>query len=400
MRTSRRHARAGRRLRSPRRLAASLVLAALAHVALGAVLASTGWLPAYLSSTRLPDPLVVTPPEAVSAVELRDDEPAARDVDKIVEALRRPDPPPDPREEEKKKEEEDSSAKGQVVDIERPAIEARPDQAKYLAEYDSRVAHETRGAVGRDRAGGPREIQGGAESHLPSPPPVQPGTPNARPGLPGPRRRTAAEASRPQQGQGGAAEQLSPDGTDARPGDPGHPGAADRPRLGEEGVPGTPGLPRPSLRPSDDQLARAISKGAGAPDWLGDVDDGESTALNAKKFRFASFFNRLKRDVAREWNPSVVYVKHDPKGNVYGIKDRVTVVRVHLRPDGTVASLDLIGSSGAGFLDDEAMDAFRRAAPFVNPPAQLVEQDGLIHFTFSFIFELSGRTNTKVFHYD
>ena len=59
-----------------------------------------------------------------------------------------------------------------------------------------------------------------------------------------------------------------------------------------------------------------------------------------------------------------------------------------------------VSTSGAGFLDDEAMDAFRRAAPFVNPPPQLIDKDGLIHFTFSFIFELSGRTNTKVFHYD
>ena len=147
-------------------------------------------------------------------------------------------------------------------------------------------------------------------------------------------------------------------------------------------------------------LRRAIVKGTGSPDYIGDVDDGDGTALNAKKFKYASFFNRIKRDVAREWNPSLVYVRHDPSGNIYGVKDRITVVRIHLKRDGSLANLTLAQSSGAGFLDDEAMDAFRRAAPFVNPPPQLVEDDGQIHFNFGFIFELSGKTSTKVFRYE
>ena len=74
-------------------------------------------------------------------------------------------------------------------------------------------------------------------------------------------------------------------------------------------------------------------------------------------------------------------------------------VRVHLRPDGALQGVTLLESSGVDFLDEEGIDAFRRAQPFVNPPPQLVEADGLIHFNFGFIFELSGNTRFRVLRY-
>jgi TonB family protein len=92
-------------------------------------------------------------------------------------------------------------------------------------------------------------------------------------------------------------------------------------------------------------------------------------------------------------------MRHDPSGNIYGVKDRVTVLRVHLKPDGRVASVEVLNPSGVDFLDDEAVGAFKRAQPFPNPPQQLVEADGQIHFKFAFIFELSGKTSFKVFRY-
>src|SRR5260221_106145 len=82
-----------------------------------------------------------------------------------------------------------------------------------------------------------------------------------------------------------------------RPGAPGERTGSVWPRLGEGGMPGTRGVPHPNLRPTPEMLARAIGKGAGSPDYLRDIDDGESTALNAKKFKYASFFNRVKRAV-------------------------------------------------------------------------------------------------------
>ena len=163
---------------------------------------------------------------------------------------------------------------------------------------------------------------------------------------------------------------------------------------------GSPGIPQPNLKPTQEMLAKAIGKGAGSMDYLKDVDDGEGTALNSKKWKHAPFFNRIKRAVAQEWHPEMTYVQHDPNGNVYGVKDRVTVLRIHLMPDGKLAGWTIMQSSGVDFLDDEAIDAFKKAGPFPNPPKELVEADGQIHFNFAFIFELSGHGSLKVYKYN
>jgi len=75
------------------------------------------------------------------------------------------------------------------------------------------------------------------------------------------------------------------------------------------------------------------------------------------------------------------------------------VLRIHLSPDGKLAAWTVLQSSGVDFLDDEAIDAFKKAAPFPNPPKDLVEGDGQIHFNFAFVFELSGHGSLKVYKY-
>ena len=48
------------------------------------------------------------------------------------------------KEEQAKKEEESTKAPGQVVDLARPREEKRPENARFAAEYDSAVEHQTR----------------------------------------------------------------------------------------------------------------------------------------------------------------------------------------------------------------------------------------------------------------
>ena len=89
--------------------------------------------------------------------------------------------------------------------------------------------------------------------------------------------------------------------------------------------------------PSEEQLARAI--GGGTQDALKDIDDGDETALNSKRWRFASFFNRVKRQVAEHWHPDEVYRQRDPTGAVYGRRNRYTELRVQLKPDGRLSNV-------------------------------------------------------------
>ena len=150
--------------------------------------------------------------------------------------------------------------------------------------------------------------------------------------------------------------------------------------------------------PTEQQLARAI--GGGTQDALKDIDDGDETALNSKRWRFASFFNRVKRQVAEHWHPDEVYRQRDPTGAVYGRHNRYTELRIQLKPDGRLSNVALALPSGLEFLDDEAIEAFKEAGPFPNPPRQLVESNGLINFGFGFLFDLNGPPQMRWFRYN
>jgi TonB family protein len=144
-----------------------------------------------------------------------------------------------------------------------------------------------------------------------------------------------------------------------------------------------------SIQPSASAMASALA-GTGL-DRIDDVVDGDHTALNALSWEYASFFNRVKQKVEQFWHPDLEWRKRDPYGNIYGIKDRVTVLLVVLRADGSLKKLYVMQPSGAPFLDDEAYEAVRQAAPFPNVPPPLIDRkDGLVKFTFSFIVEVGS----------
>ena len=141
----------------------------------------------------------------------------------------------------------------------------------------------------------------------------------------------------------------------------------------------------PNLIPSYGVLARLDS--APASDHLKDVEEGEGTFLNARRFKYASFFNRVHKGVSNAWEPLRELRRRDPRGQVYGRATRVTVLNVTLNADGDLTKVHVARSSGIGFLDQEAIYAFQRAQPFPNPPAGLLE-DKAINFNFGFNFDI------------
>ncbi len=318
------------------------------------------------------------------------------------------------KEEELKKEIEQKHPLGQVVELPRPAIEQRPDQAKYVSEFDSKVDRETKAPNSRDKSGAPAAAPTPATPPVPvQPPPAPTAAAAGKKGTPAPAAASEQAAVAPStagQEEDSTAAPAAPDGElpmVGRPAQRPRPATAGAGALSKLGAAGgsssgeTPAPPpRPNLIPTREMLERAVGRGAGTLDYLHDVDDGDATALNSKQWKHAVFFNRVKRAVANEWHPDVVYVQHDPTGHIYGVKDRVTVLRVHLNPDGSLVGSDVTQSSGVDFLDDEALAAFKKAQPFQNPPTALVEADGRIHFNFAFVFELSGRTSFKVYKYE
>lgn len=302
---------------------------------------------------------------------------------------------------------------GQVVEITRPKLEMVPDHARYVSEYDSAVKRETvaRGSTEKmvERPGRkdlpitpqPLDSPEVARSRPPSSDTINPLGTGAlsmrRPGAPQEVPRDEAPGPRRGSIDPIAANGLAP-----------HRGSGDRLRhmttqkpAGQNGDGGQVGRPKmPDLKPSKEFLSRLA--GGGSVDRLDGVADGENTALNTKRWKYASFFNRMKRQVAQNWHPAEVWMQRDPYGNVYGDKDRTTVVRVALRMDGSLAGIYIEHGSGVDFLDEEAVRAFRVAQPFPNPPAGLRDPESdIITFSFGFRFEIGApSTSWRIFRYE
>jgi len=309
------------------------------------------------------------------------------------------------KQEQLKKEEESAKAPGQVVDLARPREEKRPENARFAAEYDSSVERETR-KYGRFDPNELQRSRGDSDRSRAAVPdqaasPKPPGSAGAL-AMRTPARRRANAFSTPgdpERDPGESGERYpgpsDPEGLFAPPGGGG-------PRrvqpLAREGGPlVSPGQGVASLIPSEEEVARAV--GSGTQDYLRDVDEGEETALNAKRWKFATFFNRVKDQVRDHWKPVEEYRRRDPTGAIYGAQDRLTQVHVQLRPDGSLAKVSLAQTCGVDFLDETAMEAFKQAQPFPNPPRQLVQASGLIDFDFGFYLEISGSPRVRFLHY-
>lgn len=293
----------------------------------------------------------------------------------------------------------------QVVETAKPIEEKAPDNARFLAEYDTNVKKNTvaRGSVkepitakSKDESMAAKQNPNDASvsEHTDRPheqkatkAPDVPGSLSMR--NPGPQAPAQAQEDAKVRGSTtGASGSLALDGYAPRKGQ----GAIeqqqhDRSELprGDNGAGG--GAPdTPNLKPSQDVLERAL--GGGNVDHMDDVENGEETALSAKRFVYASFFNRMKRQVAQNWDPATVWRRSDPEGKIYGLKTRITEVRVTLSANGALTKIAVTAPSGVSDLDDEAVRSFHAAAPFPNPPSGLAGSDGNITFAFSFYFEI------------
>jgi len=298
------------------------------------------------------------------------------------------------KQEEVKKEIESITPPGQVVAVPKPTEEQRPDDARFASEYDTKVAHETKryGKFENSQAGAADGQANEARRAVAALAPQRPQrpTPAQEPSLLT-MRKTARDAN------------AAPAEHETRPAPEAADGILD-PHGGGKHRPPTPAVQplanyegAPGLQPSRAQIMHAI--GGGTQDALQDIDDGDTTALNSKKWKFASFFDRVKRQVAQHWDPGDEYNKRDPTGAIYGHANRYTLLRVRLKPDGSLAEVNVEKPSGMDFLDDTAVAAFRDAQPFPNPPRQLVEE-GYVNFKFGFLLELSSVPRFRIFRFE
>jgi TonB family protein len=291
-------------------------------------------------------------------------------------AQRAPEPTPPPAPE----------PRGQVVNAARPLEPPKepPKNARFLAEFDSAVEKETKSRHSGLGSGSPAQPAAPAR-----PPGGAAGQPDARPdAAPRPkadeRPRLAfhfeprGELRRQQLGP-----EPSPERSQAQSPAPG--------TAGPQGLPGADGSERKlDLRPSA-AAYRAI--GGGSPDRIDGVDEGESTFLNTREWKYAGFFNRIGAEIYPSWVREFrsAAEARDPSGQRFLYRDRETVVNVRLDPQGALIDVRVVQSSGAPFLDDAVIKAWKETQPFPNVPKGLVNERGEVAFAWSFtVYGVSG----------
>ncbi|MCB0412246.1 MAG: TonB family protein [Bdellovibrionales bacterium] len=125
-------------------------------------------------------------------------------------------------------------------------------------------------------------------------------------------------------------------------------------------------------------------------DHLKDVPTGIQTLLSTREFVYYSYYTRIREQIRQHWAPTVrekVKVIYRSGRTIASAGDRVTQVIVILDAQGVLEEVQVIGESGVKDLDDAAIEAFRAAAPFPNPPKGIVEKDGRIRIRWDFILE-------------
>jgi len=124
------------------------------------------------------------------------------------------------------------------------------------------------------------------------------------------------------------------------------------------------------LKPEPMGSSNLFEDKPGSIDFLEGAASGEVTLANAYKFRYAYFFNQLKRSISFYWNPlPALHLVPDSTG------DLITTIRFALDQNGLLQDLEVISSSGFQAIDRAALNAIKSATPVFSVPEDLLDQN-------------------------
>lgn len=141
------------------------------------------------------------------------------------------------------------------------------------------------------------------------------------------------------------------------------------------------------------QEAESAQKGGNvsqSDDYLRNVDQGIETLLNTREFKYYTYYNRIRKQLSQYWEPKVkekVNTMFQQGRTIASSQDRITKLLIVLNSSGTLVNVQVLSDSGVRDLDDAAIEAFRAAAPFPNPPKGIIENDGTVKIRWDFVLE-------------
>ncbi|MGE3387494.1 MAG: TonB family protein [Bdellovibrionales bacterium] len=135
------------------------------------------------------------------------------------------------------------------------------------------------------------------------------------------------------------------------------------------------------------------NQAAQTDDYLKDVAVDMQTMLSTREFVYYTYYSRIKERIRQHWEPTVrgkVKMIYRQGRSIASSKDHVTQVVITLNNLGELMRVDVVTPSGLEQLDDAAVEAFRAAQPFPNPPRGLINDDGVIQIRWDFVLEANN----------
>lgn len=138
------------------------------------------------------------------------------------------------------------------------------------------------------------------------------------------------------------------------------------------------------------QLAAAGGDSSSTNDNLPDVDESLMTQLNTREYKYYSYYSRIKNQLNQWWVPAVQqeFAALVKQGRTIASEEsKVTKLIIVLNDKGLLVNVKVLAESGVRELDKAAVDAFRSAAPFPNPPRGMIEADGTVQIRWDCVVE-------------
>jgi TonB family protein len=125
-------------------------------------------------------------------------------------------------------------------------------------------------------------------------------------------------------------------------------------------------------------------------DYLDDVILGAETLLKTREFVYYSYYDRIKKQLRHHWEPRIKdkIIKILRQGRtIASVNHKITRLVITLDHRGELIRIQVRNASGYNDLDDAAIEAFRAAAPFPNPPEGIVNNSGQVEINWDFVLE-------------
>lgn len=141
---------------------------------------------------------------------------------------------------------------------------------------------------------------------------------------------------------------------------------------------------------SDGQTGADQGEASATNDHLDGVSEDLITKLNTKEYKYYGFYNRIKMQLNQWWQPKVreKVTRMVRQGRtIASDTNKVTRLIIVLNDTGNLVKVQVLGESGVRDLDEAAVEAFRQAAPFPNPPKGIIDNDGTVKIRWDFVIE-------------